>query len=290
MLKKRLVALLVVKNGIVVQSIGFRKYLPVGSPLIAVEFLNNWGIDEIIMLDISATPEGREPDFDLVKKVSKKCFVPLTVGGGVRNLDDMRKLIHFGADKISINHIALKKPEIISEASYVFGSQSIVVSIDVRAVGRHNYEVFYESMAESTHKNPVDWSREVERLGAGEILLTSIDRDGSKSGYDIELIKMVSKSVEIPVIACGGVGHPDHMLEGIVSGSASAVAAGNFFHFTEHSAITAKAYIQRHHSETRLDSYAQYKGFNFSEAGRLAKKEERYLEKLRFEYQPEEVI
>ena len=290
MLKKRIVAVLVIKDGIVVQSIGFRKYLPVGDPLIAVEFLNSWGIDEIILLDIDATNKKRGPDFELISSLSKKCFVPLTVGGGIKTLEDIRKLIHFGADKIAINKVTLERPDIIGEASRVFGTQCIVVSMDVKRLGKHRYEVFSDSGSASTGKDPVAWAREAERLGAGEILLNSIDNDGAKAGYDLDLIKMISDKIEIPVIVCGGVGHPDHFLEGLTSGGASAAAAGNFFHFTEHSPIITKAYLKRQRSDVRFDSYAKYAGFDFGAKGRISKKDESYLEKLRFEYQPEEVI
>ena len=290
MLKKRIAASLVLKNGIVVQSILFNKYLPVGSPVIAIEFLNLWGIDEIVLLDIDATAQGRSPQFELINAVSRKCFVPMTVGGGVRNLEDMRKLMHFGADKISINKIAIENPNIITEASRVFGSQSVVVSIDAKLSCCNEYMVFSDSGKKATGIKVTEWARKVEDLGAGEIFLNSIDRDGTKLGYDLRLIKMVTDAVAIPVIACGGVGHPSHFLEGLIKGRASAAAAGNFFHFTEHSPIITKSYLRKHNTEIRFDSYAQYEGFSFDSHGRLAKRDENYLEKLRFEYQPEEVI
>jgi cyclase len=290
MLKKRIVASLVIKNGIVVQSIRFNQYLPVGTPLVAVEFLNLWGIDEIVLLDIDATVQGRKPDFELIRSVSKKCFVPLTVGGGIRTLEDMRNAIHFGADKISINAMALEEPTLIAHAAKVFGSQSIVVSIDAQITTQNTYTVYSYSRKAPTGLSAVEWARKVEKLGAGEIFLNSVDRDGSKAGYDLALVKMVSNVVSIPVIACGGVGNPQHFLEALLNSKASAAAAGNFFHFTEHSPIVAKAYLRVHDIDIRFDSYAQYNDFAFNADGRLAKREEEYLEKLRFQYHPEEVI
>ena len=170
MLKKRIVASLTVKNGMVVQSIGFNKYLPIGRVDISVEFLNKWGIDEIVLLDIDATNQNRNPNFNMVTEASKKSFVPLTVGGGIKNLEDIRRLIHFGADKISINKVALTSPKIIKEASEVFGNQCIVVSIDVRK-NKNRYEVYSDNGKNPTGLNPVKWAKEAEKLGAGEILL-----------------------------------------------------------------------------------------------------------------------
>ncbi len=291
MLKKRLVACLIVKDGIVVQSIGFRQYLPVGSVAVAVEFLNKWGIDEIIILDIDATPKKRTPSLQLIIEASKKSFVPLTVGGGIQKLDDMKRLIHFGADKIVINTASMTNPRIISEAARVLGNQCIVVSIDVKLNEHGRYEVFTQSGRAATGKDPVVWAEEVEKLGAGEILLNSIDRDGSKRGYDLNIVKAVSNAISLPLIACGGVGHPRHFVEGIEEGGASAVSAGNFFHFTEHSPIIAKEYMRQAGIDVRLDTYANYKDINFDEiTARVMKRPDQYLELLRFEYHPEEVI
>ncbi len=231
MLKKRIVASLVIKNEIVVQSIGFKKYLPVGKPIISVEFLNLWGIDEIVILDIDATAGRRKTNFNMITQISKKNFVPLTVGGGIQSLDDMRMLIHCGADKISINSIALANSVILKEAAEVFGNQCIVVSMDVKINRDGQYEVFSNSGQIPTGLKPAEWARQIENLGAGEILLNSIDRDGSKQGYDLDLVRMVSDAVSIPVIACGGVGHPQHCLDVGVRGNAAALAAGSVFHF-----------------------------------------------------------
>lgn len=291
MLKKRITACLVIKNGRVVQSIGFKIYFPVGSPEVSVEFLNKWGVDEIIVLDIDVTPEKRGPNFNLVTSISKKSFVPLTVGGGIKSLDDIHHLINCGADKISINKAALENPDFIKAAVGVFGSQCIVVSMDVKVNADGKYEVFSDSGKVATGLDPVKWARKVESLGAGEIFINSIDRDGSKQGYDLELLKAVSGEVSIPVIGCGGVGNLRHFLDALVNTGISAAAAGNFFHFTEHTAILIKAFLRKNKIDIRLDTQAAYEGQEFDrDSGRIMKRPEDYLEKIRFIHEPEEVI
>lgn len=288
MLKKRLVACILIRKGWVVQSIGFQRYLPVGRPSVAVEFLNNWGIDEIVLLDISASLENRKPDFDLISKVAKNCFVPLTVGGGISCVEDIRMLLHCGADKVSINTVALQRPDFIKEASSIFGKQCIVVSIDAKKNDNGTFGIFNRLNGNGVELS--SWVKRVEDAGAGEILLTSVDADGKKEGYGIDLINTVTGEVKIPVIACGGAGHPRHFLEGILLGNASAVAAGNFFHFTEHSPIIVKSYLISHGIDVRLDTYAHYDNVSFNDSGRITKFSDNYLEKLRFQYIPEEVI
>ncbi|MBT4445671.1 imidazole glycerol phosphate synthase subunit HisF [archaeon] len=295
MLKKRVIACLVIKNGIVVQSIGFEKYLPVGIPEIAVEFLNSWGIDEIVLLDIDATLENREPDFEMIKRISKKCFVPLTIGGGIKSVAVMKKLIRTGADKIAINSLAVNNPSLISEAAAVLGKQCIVVSIDAKCRKREDGIIWHEVMInngkEGTGLDVVNFSKKCEELGAGEIIVNSIDNDGSKNGLDIELIRSVSSAVSIPVIAIGGVGHPEHFAEGFIQGNAMAVAAANYFHFTEHSPIIVKEYLMSYTTiRPRHETYINYEGFSFNKYGRIKKREEDYLDKTRFEYHPEEII
>lgn len=274
MLQRRLITCLVVKDGWVVQSIEFQRYLPVGCPETAVEFMARWDVDEIVMLDITATPGRRSPDTDLVSRVSEKCFVPLTVGGGIRRVSDIKDLTHAGADKVSINSQALRNPGLIKEGAAMFGRQCIVVSIDVRRHTHGDYEVFGDSGRRPTGLHPVQWASEVEKLGAGEIFLTSIDRDGTKRGYDLDLIKMVAEAVNIPVIACGGVGRMEHFVEGVQEGKASAVAAANVLHFTEHSVIVAKAYLRRHGIGVRLGMPPTYSDFAFDDSGRIAKRAE----------------
>lgn len=291
MFKKRLTACVVVKDGWVVQSVGFKRYLPVGTLDVTVEFLNKWGIDEIVILDIDATAQGRRPNYELIERISKKNFAPLAVGGGIRDVEDMRRLVHSGADKIVINTIALERPQIITEAADVFGTQCIVVSIDARKDQNGIYEVYRDSARKPTGRDPVRWAREAESLGAGEIFLNAVDRDGMKNGYDLELIQSAASAVHIPVIACGGVGSARHVLEGAVKTAASALAVGNFLNFTEQSPTLIKAYLAQHGVDVRTDTYANFNGHALDEEfGRLTKKSDDVLDKLRFVYHPEEVI
>jgi len=290
-LKQRLIAFLPVKGGIVVQSIDFERYLPVGKPQIAVEALNQWGIDEIILADIEATPFGRCIDREMVRDVSKVCFVPLTVGGGIRSVAEMTDLIHSGADKIAINTAAVRTPELVTQGAETFGSQCIVVSMDVRRNQNGQFEVFIHSGCEATGVHPMELARRAERLGAGEVFLTSIDRDGSKIGYDLELAHAVAQSVRIPVIVCGGAGHPKHFYDGLKLPNVSAVAAGNYFHFSEHSATVTKSYLRKACPQNvRLDTYVDYREFSYDDRGRIDRQTDEHLEKLFFEFHPREVI
>jgi cyclase len=288
-LKTRVVAVLVVKDGIVVQSIGFGRYLPVGVPSIAVEYLNRWGIDEIVLLDIHATPENRRPGSELIAIYSRHAQVPFAVGGGIRDDHDIDRIIRSGADKVVVNTAAVENPALITEGARRYGNQCIVVSIDAREVSPGRYEAFTRSGRQGTGHTPADLARLAEEHGAGEILLTSIDRDGSKRGYDAELVTPVVNAVRIPVIVCGGVGGPQDLLEGVRLG-ASAVAAANFFHYTEHSVAVAKRFLRSMGAEVRLDTVVAYDGFGFDPAGRLARASDTTLDRLRFEHIPEEVI
>ena len=255
MLKKRLIACLLIKDGQIVQSIGFKDFLVVGNAIMAVEHFNVWSIDEIIILDINreknydffrpdANYDGSITEFhQLIKYVSKKSFIPITAGGGIRNVDDMRTYIQSGADKITINSAAIENPEVISEGAKFFGTQCIVVSIDVRKQIDDTHRVMKNFGQDDAGIEVVDWARQVERLGAGEIFLTSIDQDGSLKGYDTDLIKKVAEAVKIPVIASGGVGDWQHLVEGVAEGGAAAVSVGNKFHFTEHSTVHAKKFM-----------------------------------------------
>ncbi len=272
MLSKRIVGSLIVKDGIVVQSIRFERYLPVGSPQVAIEFLNEWGVDEIVVLDITASA-NRRPDFALVERLAKKTAVPLTIGGGVTSLADMRALIHGGADKFVINTAASGTPMLIQEAAAVFGNQCVAVSIDVREGG--------DAVA-------IAQAQKAAELGAGELLVRRVERDGSKKGFDTELVRQVATAVPIPVIAAGGCGSASHIAEVFAAG-ASAAAVGNILHFTEHSVTTLKAELRAMKVPVRLDTYATYARATF-ESGRLAKQDEAVLEKLRFEYHPPETI
>lgn len=288
MLKSRIIACLTVKEGVVVQSIGFSKFLPVGRPEIAIEFLNSWGVDEIILLDISAGRLGRLISCEMITNCSKKCFVPLTAGGGITSVEEAAQLLHAGADKVTVNSAALVRPELIQDVAKKFGEQCVVVSIDAKKLPSGEYGVFRSGGTDSVGIAPVEWAQRVRSLGAGEILISSIDRDGSKLGYDLELTSSVASAVDIPVIALGGVGHPQHFIEGLQNGAA-AVAAGNFFHFSEHSVITAKSFIAPF-AEVRLDTYADYSSGGFLEDGRVSRKKDKFLQELRFVHYEEEVI
>lgn len=269
MLKKRLIACLLIKDGLIVQSIGFKKYLPIGNPKYPLEFVVKWDVDEIVLLDMSASPEKRILDLKLLEVLSKSCFVPLTVGGGIRNVEDVRKLIRAGADKVSINSSAIDNPKLITEIADIFGSQCAVVSMDCKLDSDGTYRVYKNSGKEKTKLAAAQWAKEVESFGAGEIFLNSIDRDGSKTGYDVNLIKEITDAVSIPVIACGGVGDFSHFASGIKEGGASAVAAGNIFHYIEHSTIVAKMNLLQSDLDIRMDSEATYQGRKFDENGRL---------------------
>lgn len=269
MLKKRLIACLLIREGLIVQSIGFKRYLPIGLPRFPIEFVDKWNVDEIILLDISATLEHRAPDTSSLKFLSNFCFVPLTVGGGIKSVNDVRSIIHAGADRVVVNTHAMERPELITEIASMFGTQCVVVSIDCHRENDGSYQVYTHGGTRPSGLTPEVWAKQVEVYGAGEIFLNSIDRDGSKLGYDIHLIRRVSDSVSIPVIACGGVGDYTHFANGILEGGASAVAAANIFHYIEHSTIIAKAHLIEAGVNIRLDGYVTYIGREFDDSGRL---------------------
>ena len=267
MLKNRLIPVIVLKNDVVVQSYNFRRYLPIGSVKMAIEFFVQWDVDEIIILDIEATRKRRQPQLHIIREATRRCFVPLTIGGGIRDLDAVRAILNAGADKISINTYAHENPDFITRAADRFGSQCVTVSMDVQLVSGH-YEVVTRNAEMATKKQPEEWASAVEQLGAGEILLNSVDRDGARGGYDIDLLKRVSAAVQLPVIACGGVGQISHLSEGIVDGGCQAVAAANIFQHTEHSTIAAKAHLRKAGVPVRLSSAVKYEGFKFDRLGR----------------------
>lgn len=269
MLKKRLIACLLIRNGLIVQSIGFNRYLPIGRPKFPIEFVVKWDVDEIVLLDMSATPEGRGPDHEVLSLLSRSCFVPLTVGGGIRTVDDVRNIVRAGADKVCVNSHAIERPHLVSEIADVFGSQCVVVSMDCRREKDGSFQVYTHSGKRATGLSAAEWAQQVAGLGAGEVFLNSIDRDGSKQGYDIDLIRSVTDAVSIPVIACGGVGSHSHFAAGIIKGGASAVAAANIFHYIEHSTIVAKTHLLRAGVDVRLDSNAKYEDREFDASGRL---------------------
>lgn len=242
--KIRVMPTLLYKDIGLVKGVGFDSWRRVGSAMQAIKVYNMREVDELVLLDITATREGRSPDFDLIDELADECFMPLTVGGGVRTINDVRHLLQVGADKVTINTAALEKPELISQIARRFGSQCAVVSIDARRHPDNYYEVFSHAGTVPTGKDPVTLAREAQELGAGEILLTSIDRDGTMTGYDVELTAQVTAAVSIPVIASGGAGSYAHMAQVLREGGASAVAAASIFHFTQQTPIEAKRHLR----------------------------------------------
>lgn len=243
MLKVRVIPTLLWKNVGLVKGIGFDSWRRVGTVLPAVKVYNTRQIDELIVVDIAATGEGRSLDYEELAEFSSECFVPLTVGGGISDLDQIKEILRAGADKVSINSAAYQDPRLIREAANRFGSQCVVASIDVRRHDDGRCECYSHSGTVPTGQTPAGWAATLEELGAGEILLTSIERDGTMSGYDLELIRQVTAAVSIPVIASGGAGNYQHLYEAIVEGGASAVAAASIFHFTEQTPMEAKKYL-----------------------------------------------
>ena len=252
MLKNRIIPCLDVKDGRVVKGINFVDLVDAGDPVEQASVYNKNGADEICFLDITASSDKRDILLDTVKKTAECCFVPLTVGGGVRSIQDIRKLLLAGADKVSINTAAIKNPELIKESSNKFGSQCIVVAIDAKKTAENKWTVFTHGGREATELDAVEFAKLAEKNGAGEILLTSMDRDGTKEGYDIELTKKISSSLNIPVIASGGVGNLQHLKDGILDGGASAVLAASIFHFGEYSIQEAKEYFKKENVPVRL--------------------------------------
>ncbi len=241
MLKNRIIPCLDVKNGRVVKGINFVDLKDAGDPVEQAKIYSDGGADEICFLDITASNENRDTIYDVVERTSKNCFVPLTVGGGVRSVGDINKLLNCGADKVSINTAAVQNLEVVVESSKKFGSQCIVVAIDAKKNGE-NWEIFTHGGRNSTGINAIEFASKMENCGAGELLVTSMDKDGTQSGYDIELMKIISSKVNIPVIASGGVGTLEHLAEGIKSG-ASAVLAASIFHYGTYSIKEAKQYL-----------------------------------------------
>ena len=252
MLKKRIIPCLDVKDGRVVKGINFVDLIDAGDPVEQASIYNQNGADEICFLDITASSDKRDILLDTVKKTAECCFVPLTVGGGVRSIQDIRNLLLAGADKVSINTAAINNPNLIKESANKFGSQCIVVAIDAKKTKDNNWEVFTHGGRQPTQLNALEFAKLAQENGAGEILLTSMDRDGTKEGYDIELTKKISSSLNIPVIASGGVGNLEHLKDGIIKGGSSAVLAASIFHFGEFSIQEAKEYLKKENVPVRL--------------------------------------
>jgi cyclase len=242
MLKNRIIPCLDVKNGRVVKGINFVDLKDAGDPVEQAKIYSEGGADEICFLDITASNENRQTIYDVVERTSKKCFVPLTVGGGVRGIDDINKLLNCGADKVSINTAAVQNPEVITESSKKFGSQCIVVAIDAKKK-ENKWEVFTHGGRNNTGLDAIEFAKKMEDNGAGELLVTSMDRDGTQKGYDINLISEIEKSVNIPIIASGGVGSLKHLEEGITKGRANALLAASIFHYGKYSIMDVKNYL-----------------------------------------------
>src|SRR5262245_56863491 len=253
MFKVRVIPCLDVKDGRVVKGINFVDLRDAGDPVEAAIAYDAAGADELCFLDITATHENRSILLDVVRRTAEACFMPLTVGGGVRTIDDIRALLLAGADKVSINTAAVERRAIVREAAEKFGSQLVVVAIDARQVSADRFEVFTHGGRTATGLDAVSYAREVVSLGAGEILLTSMDRDGTKQGYDLALTRAVADAVSVPVIASGGVGTLDHLVEGVRQGHASAVLAASILHFGEHSIGEAKRHMAAAGLPMRLD-------------------------------------
>ena len=242
MLKNRIIPCLDVKNGRVVKGINFVNLKDAGDPVEQAKIYSDSGADEICFLDITASNENRDTIYDVVERTSKKCFVPLTVGGGVRSIDDITKLLNCGADKVSINTAAVENPKVISDSSKKFGSQCIVVAIDAKK-NDDKWEVFTHGGRNNSGLDALEYAKKMEDSGAGELLVTSMDRDGTQIGYDVDLMSKIASKVNIPLIASGGVGNLDHLVNGIKLGNASAVLAASIFHYGKHSIKDAKEYL-----------------------------------------------
>ena len=248
---KRIIPCLDVNDGRVVKGINFVELKDAGDPVEIARSYNDQGADELTFLDITASSDNRGLLFDIIEKVANQIFIPLTVGGGVRNCDDIRNLLNVGADKVGINTSAILNPNFVSESSSRFGSQAIVVAIDAKKIDDH-YEVFTHGGRNATGINAIEWAKKMADFGAGELLITSMDRDGTKKGFDNNLMKSISDAVDIPIIASGGAGSLRHLVDGIKEGEADAVLAASIFYYGEYSIKEAKKYMHEHGIEMRL--------------------------------------
>ena len=248
---KRIIPCLDVNDGRVVKGINFVELKDAGDPVEIARSYNEQGADELTFLDITASSDNRGLLFDIIEKVANQIFIPLTVGGGVRNCDDIRNLLNVGADKVGINTSAILNPNFVSESSSRFGSQAIVVAIDAKKIDDH-YEIFTHGGRNATGINAIEWAKKMADFGAGELLITSMDRDGTKKGFDNNLMRSISDVVDIPIIASGGAGSLKHLVDGIKEGEADAVLAASIFHYGEYSIKEAKKYMYEHGIEMRL--------------------------------------
>jgi len=251
-LAKRIIPCLDVDAGRVVKGVRFVDIKDAGDPVEAARRYDEQGADEIAFLDITASSDGRDTMVQVVEQVASQVFIPLTVGGGIRTVDDIRRMLNAGADKVSVNTAAVKNPEFVANAARQFGSQCIVVAIDAKQSGARQWQVYTHGGRQATDLDAVEWARRMESLGAGEILLTSMDRDGTRAGFDLQLTRAVCDAVQIPVIASGGVGTLTDLVDGIITGRADAVLAASIFHFGEHTILEAKHLMASHNIEVRL--------------------------------------
>ncbi|NLF53582.1 MAG: imidazole glycerol phosphate synthase subunit HisF [Thauera phenolivorans] len=252
MLAKRIIPCLDVNAGRVVKGVNFVELRDAGDPVEIARRYDEQGADELTFLDITASSDERDIILHVVEQVAEQVFIPLTVGGGIRSVDDVRRLLNAGADKVSINTAAVTDPELVREAADKVGSQCIVVAIDAKQTAPGKWEVFTRGGRHNTGLDAIDWAKRVEALGAGELLLTSMDRDGTRVGFDLALTRAVSDAVNVPVIASGGVGKLEHLVEGVTLGGADAVLAASIFHFGEHTVREAKELMRAHGIEVRL--------------------------------------
>jgi cyclase len=251
-LAKRIIPCLDVTAGRVVKGTNFVDLRDAGDPIEIARRYDEQGADELTFLDITASSDDRDIILHIIEAVAAQVFIPLTVGGGVRQVDDVRRLLNAGADKVSMNTAAVQNPLLVADASARYGNQCIVVAIDAKQTSPGKWEVFTHGGRKNTGLDAIEWAKEVERLGAGELLLTSMDRDGTKIGFDLALTRAISDAVEIPVIASGGVGNLDHLVAGVLEGHADAVLAASIFHFGEYTVRQAKEYMAKHGIEMRL--------------------------------------
>lgn len=252
MLKTRIIPCLDVKDGRVVKGVNFVDLIDAGDPVEQAKVYDAQGADELCFLDITASSDNRDTMYDVITRVAEQCFMPLTVGGGVRSVEDVRKLLLAGADKVAINTAAVTNPQLVKDAADKFGSQCIVVAIDAKSTGVNRYEIFTHGGRTPTGIEAIGWAKKMVELGAGEILLTSMDRDGTKQGFDNKLTSAIANAVSVPVIASGGVGKPDDFVNGVIEGHASALLAASIFHFGEYSIQEVKTHMKEKGIAVRL--------------------------------------
>ena len=252
MYAKRIIPCLDVKNGRVVKGVSFVDLVDAGDPVQCAAAYDKQGADELVLLDITATHEGRSTMIDIVEKVAKTVFIPFTVGGGIKTVDDFKELLRAGADKISVNSAAVRNPDLISDAAYKFGSQCVVCAVDAKKNGENSWEVYVNGGRTPTGLDVIEWVKKATELGAGEILLTSMDADGTKDGYDIPLTRAVSEAVNVPVIASGGAGTMEHFYDVLTEGKADAVLAASVFHYGQYTVRQVKEYLKSRGVEVRF--------------------------------------